>query len=74
MTTMSEITVRLTQVPGATQEFVLNSGATVADLLQVAGKDAGNYAIRINGATGSTSTVLGDNATVLLSKNAVGNS
>jgi hypothetical protein len=68
------IMVKLTQVPGATQEFGLESGATVSALLTLAGKDAGNYAIRVNGSPASTDTVLGDGATVLLSKNAVGNS
>ncbi|RLA51070.1 MAG: hypothetical protein DRR42_11355 [Gammaproteobacteria bacterium] len=68
------IMVKLTQVPGATQEFGLESGATVSSLLELAGKDAGNYAIRVNGSPANTSTVLGDGATVLLSKNAVGNS
>ena len=68
------IMVKLTQVPGATQEFGLDDGSTVATLLSVAGKDAGNYAIRVNGAPAATDTVLRDGATVLLSKNAVGNS
>jgi len=68
------IMVKLTQVPGATQEFGLDDGSTVATLLDIAGKDAGNYAIRVNGSSASTSTVLTDGATVLLSKNAVGNS
>jgi sulfur carrier protein ThiS len=68
------IMVKLTQVPGATQEFGLENGATVSDLLSLAGKDAGNYAIRVNGSSASTNTVLNDGATVLLSKNAVGNS
>ena len=67
------MTVKLTQVPGATQEYVLEDGATVSDLLAIAGKDAGNYAIRVNGSTGNTSTALSDGAVVLLSKNAVGN-
>lgn len=68
------IMVRLTQVPGATQEFGLEDGATVAALLEVAGKDAGNYAIRVNGSAASSETELYEGATVLLSKNAVGNS
>jgi len=68
------IMVKLTQVPGATQEYGLEDGATVSDLLSVAGKDAGNYAIRVNGSAGDTSTPLNDGSTVLLSKNAVGNS
>jgi sulfur carrier protein ThiS len=67
------IMVKLTQVPGATQEFGLDDGATVAQLLELAGKDAGNYAIRVNGSTASTTTTLSDGASVLLSKNAVGN-
>lgn len=66
--------VKLTQVPGATQEFGLENGATVSTLLQLAGKDAGNYAIRVNGSPANVNTVLNDGATVLLSKNAVGNS
>lgn len=67
------IMVKLTQVPGATQEFGLEDGATVATLLSTAGKDAGNYAIRVNGSSANVNTVLTDGATVLLSKNAVGN-
>jgi len=67
------ITVKLTQVPGASQEFGLNDGATVTNLLETAGKDAANYAIRVNGAPASVDTVLTDGSTVLLSKNAVGN-
>ena len=66
--------VKLTQVPGATQEFGLDDGSTVQTLLDLAGKDAGNYAIRVNGSPAATSTVLSDGSTVLLSKNAVGNS
>ena len=68
------IMVKLTQVPGATQEFGLENGATVSSLLTLAGKEAGNYAIRVNGSSASTDAVLADGATVLLSKNAVGNS
>jgi len=68
------IMVKLTQVPGATQEFGLNDGATVSDLLTEAGKDGSNYAIRVNGSTASGTTRLSDGSTVLLSKNAVGNS
>jgi sulfur carrier protein ThiS len=67
------IMVKLTQVPGATQEFGLDNGATVASLLAIAGKEAGNYAIRVNGSPASVDTVLSDGSTVLLSKNAVGN-
>ena len=67
------ITVKLTQVPGATQEFGLEDNTTVKSLLDIAGKDAGNYAIRVNGASADINTVLTDNAAVLLSKNAVGN-
>ena len=68
------IMVKLTQVPGATQEFGLDDGSTVSVLLALAGKDAGNYAIRVNGSPASVDTVLNDGSTVLLSKNAVGNS
>jgi len=68
------IMVKLTQVPGATQEFGLESGSTVETLLSLAGKDGANYAIRVNGSPANTNTVLSDGATVLLSKNAVGNS
>lgn len=70
---MSTIMVKLTQVPGATQEFGLDDGSTVGTLLGIAGKDAANYAIRVNGASAGVDTVLRDGATVLLSKNAVGN-
>ena len=68
------IMVKLTQVPGQTQEFGVENGSTVGQLLTLAAKDAGNYAIRVNGSPANTETVLGDGATVLLSKNAVGNS
>lgn len=68
------ITVKLTQVPGATQEFGLADGATVANLLETAGKDGANYAIRVNGSPAGVDTPLHDGAMVLLSKNAVGNS
>jgi len=68
------IMAKLTQVPGATQEFGLEDGATVSTLLALAGKEASNYAIRVNGSTATVETVLTDGATVLLSKNAVGNS
>jgi len=68
------IMVKLTQVPGATQEFGLDDGSTVSTLLGLAGKDAGNYAIRVNGSPANVDTSLSDGATVLLSKNAVGNS
>lgn len=67
------IMVKLTQVPGATQEFGLENGATVQTLLDLAGKDGSNYAIRVNGSPATTGTTLSDGATVLLSKNAVGN-
>ena len=68
------ILVKLTQVPGATQEFGLADNATVQTLLDTAGKDAGNYAIRVNGSPADVNAVLSDGSTVLLSKNAVGNS
>jgi hypothetical protein len=68
------IMVKLTQVPGATQEYALEDGSTVGTLLGIAGKDAGNYGIRVDGSPASTNTALTDGATVLLSKNAVGNS
>ena len=68
------IMVKLTQVPGATQEFGLENDSTVANLLALAGKDAGNYAIRVNGSNATTDTVLSDGSAVLLAKNAVGNS
>ena len=68
------IMVKLTQVPGATQEFGIDDGSTVNNLLSIAGKEAGNYAIRVNGSPATTDTILSDGAAVLLSKNAVGNS
>ena len=68
------ILVKLTQVPGATQEYGLEDGSTVQTLLDIAGKDGSNYAIRVNGSSANTGTALSDGATVLLSKNAVGNS
>ena len=68
------IMVKLTQVPGATQEFGLEDGSTVKALLDLAGKDGSNYAIRVNGSSAGQDTVLSDGSTVLLSKNAVGNS
>lgn len=68
------IMVKLTLVPGATQEFGLDDGSTVATLLQLAGKDAGNYSIRVNGSAADTQTALHEGSQVLLAKNAVGNS
>ena len=65
--------VKLTQVPGATQEYGLEDGSTVETLLDIAGKDGSNYGIRVNGSTVNVNTALTDGATVLLSKNAVGN-
>lgn len=65
--------IKLTQIPGATQEFGLPDNATVANLLDAANKDAANYAIRVNGTPVNTDHVLSDGDTVLLSKNAVGN-
>ena len=65
--------VKLTQVPGATQEYGLEDGSTVETLLDIAGKDGSNYGIRVNGSTANVNTALTDGATVLLSKNAVGN-
>ena len=67
------ILVKLTQVPGATQEYGLEDGSTVQTLLDIAGKDGNNYGIRVNGSTANVDTALSDGATVLLSKNAVGN-
>ena len=69
------INVKLTQVPGATNEYVLNDGATLGDLLTLAGRDGSNYSIRHNGATAgvSSATRLSCGDVVMLSKNAVGN-
>jgi len=68
------VTVKLAQVPGATEEFVLEDGATVATLLSTAEKSGENYTITVNNVPASTSTVLSDGAIVILAKNAIGNS
>ena len=67
------ITVKLAQVPGATQEYVLESGATISTLLETAGKDAANYTVTRNNATAGTGDTLNNGDIVILAKQAVGN-
>lgn len=67
------VSVKMTVVPGATTEYVLEAPATVQTLLDTAGKDGSSYAIRVNNSPATTGTELSDGAIVLLSKSATGN-
>lgn len=67
------ITVKLAQLPGALREFAMEDGATVSDLLDLAGSSSDGFAISVNGAAASQDTVLSDGANVILSKSAKGN-
>lgn len=67
------VSVKLCVIPGATAEYILEPGATIASLLDVAGKDGSSYAIKLNNASAAIGTELTDGAIVTLSKSATGN-
>jgi hypothetical protein len=70
------ITVKLSVVPGPTNEFTLESGSTISSLLAVAGQDVpSGYALKHNGVTAAngTSTSLADGDKVFLVTEAKGN-
>ena len=67
------VSVKLTVVPGATTEYVLEGGATVASLLDTAGKDGSSYSILVNNTSAAMGTELTDGSIVMLSKSATGN-
>lgn len=68
------IFVKVTEVPGTTQEVGLNDGATVSDALTAAGKTVGsNMELTVNGSKASNDTVLSDNARIVIAKSAKGN-
>lgn len=67
------IDVTLTFVPGRKNEYTLEDGATVGDLLSVAEVSAEGYLLQVNAADADSSTVLYDGDRVTLAKGAKGN-
>lgn len=67
------ITVKFAELPGGVTEFVLESGSTVGDLLEIANKSADGFTITVNAVAASRDTVLADGQNVILSKAAKGN-
>jgi len=66
--------VTVGKVPGELRELAVNDGATVADVLELAGLDASaGFEIRVNGSVGSMDTVISDGAKVFLVKKIKGN-
>lgn len=64
---MNTIQVKVGTVGQRSEEYTLNSGAKVRDALQVAGKEADNLDIRINGSIANLDTTLSNGDFVLLS-------
>ena len=69
----NQMAVTVGKVPGTLQNIAVEDGATVADVLRVAGLSAEGFEIKINGATGTTSSTVSDNAKVFLVKKIKGN-
>jgi hypothetical protein len=68
------INVKVVQIPGQTREVNLNPGQTVGDAIRLAEISVGTGSlIKVNGANASTSTVLNENTTVLITAKITGN-
>lgn len=68
------ITVQITKVPGAMKTVSLETGATVADALEIAELDVTTgYEIRVDDEIANTNTVLQDGSVVVITKMIKGN-
>jgi putative ubiquitin-RnfH superfamily antitoxin RatB of RatAB toxin-antitoxin module len=68
------VEVKVTMVPGAIKNVMLNDGATVADALAAADLSATDgYTIQVDGQTATTSTAVQDGSRVILARSAKGN-
>lgn len=72
---MSEhVTVKVVQVPGKTEEVVLESGATVSDALSTAGiNDTSGYSVKLNAENTSMDSTVSDGDRIIVAKSAKGN-
>lgn len=59
-------TIRVGVMPGRIQEVAVESGATVADALQIAGLDAGGYDIKVDGTKVDAEHTIADSANLIL--------
>jgi len=67
------IQTKVGTIPGVLKDYALPSGSTVASALQAANIDSDGYTITVDGMPSGMDTVLGNNARVILTRNAKGN-
>lgn len=60
------ITVKIAQVPGPLNTYVLEGGITVGEALDQASMSSEGFSIKVNGVAATTDTVLTEDATILL--------
>jgi len=65
--------VTVGKVPGTLQEIAVESGATVAQVLELAGLNPAGFEVRLNGAEASLTSTVTDGAKVFLVKKIKGN-
>ena len=65
--------VKVGKMPGRVEEYAVNEGATVAEVLELAELDSTGYEIKVNGAPANFSTVLREGDNVLLVQLVKGN-
>lgn len=69
----AELTVKVGTMPGRINEYAVNDGAKVSDVLQIAELSTSGYQIKINGNEATEDTLLQDSDLVLLVKQIKGN-
>ena len=69
----AELTVKVGTMPGRINEYIVNDGAKVSDVLQIAELSASGYQIKINGNEATEDTLLQDSDLILLVKQIKGN-
>lgn len=69
----AELTVRVGTMPGRINEYAIDSGTTVSDVLQIAELSIEGYQIKVNGNEANERKVLNDGDLVLLVKQIKGN-
>ena len=70
----TQLVVKVGVIPGAVNEFVLESGSTVAQALELANLSATGYDVRLDGEIVSVDTVIPDTARlIILAKQIKGN-
>ena len=68
------ITVKVAKAPGAVVEVVLDSGATVSDAIEAAGKTVDDgQGVSLNGSSTQLSASVSDGDRVVIAKGAKGN-